>query len=216
MRLVGDEITRHVLSPSERSAIFEAVQFTDVFLAFGSTPTSDRLGIIDKLSQAISGPSDGADETGKTSSPRNFLCEAVVAAKMQCPEQDCRAILDTSSDTGCVFHSRRIAVECKRLRSVSQIEKRVRKACDQLNGQLIGGPPFFDYGLVALEVSNVASVDESSMEEVALREHPIASMDEFILTPELGRRSIRREIKGFLEHSFVFQSLFSRSPMAYG
>ncbi len=197
MRPMGDEFTRHVLSPSDRSAIFEATQFTDIFLAFKSTPKSALTGIIDKLSRVISGPPNVADETHDTSAPRNFLFEAVVAAKMQIPEQSCHAMLNAPSDTGAAFRLRRIAVECKRLRSVSQLEKRVRDACNQLDVKLNGGPPCFDYGLVALEVSNIVSMNESSEGEFALRTHSMATMDEFINThsrtwqkvyPEKNRR----------------------------
>lgn len=210
LEAADDEFLRHTLSVNEKSALLETAQFIDVFKAFGGAAVSELSGLINKLDRAVDGQPDAADETDDASDARNFLFEAVVAAKMQCPEYGCQAMLGATSDAGAVFQSRRIAVECKRLRSVKQLEKRVRKASDQLGEKLLGGPPCFDYGLVALEVSNLASMDNSSVGEVALREHSMATMDEFINThsrtwqkiyPEKNRRVLGALIRtsGFIQ-----------------
>ncbi len=175
-----DEIVRHALSPDDRNAILEAGQFADVYLAFKDTPRQDLRAIVGKLKKAVHGPLDALDEDENSSEARNFLFKAVVAAKTHCQNQGAHVIFDASGDSGLVFHSRRIAIECKRIRSFSKLDTRVRDACNQLSKSLDGGPPCFDYGLVTVELSRILSTNESLGTEDSVTKHSAAAIDEFI------------------------------------
>lgn len=175
-----NHVDRHALSPTDKIAIFESAQFIDVYRTFLDIPSENLAGIVDKLIKAVNGPVDVADETDTTSEARNYLFEAVVAAKFHCPNHGLCAMLDAAGDTGLTYLSRRIFVECKRVRSTKQLSKLVRKACNQLadalNGDKIGGYG----GLVAVEISNILTANDKALNKTHLRRHSAEYMDQFI------------------------------------
>jgi hypothetical protein len=170
----------HKLSRADQSAILASDKFIDVYRAFHQTSLEDLGGIVDKLKKSIGGPADVADETDKSSHARNFLFEAVVAAKFHCPNQGIHVFLDAPSDTGLTYLSRRIFVECKRLGSLRRIESNVRKACDQLAIALDADCTSRHGGLVAVDISNIISMDEKVADETLLTRHTAKRMDQFI------------------------------------
>lgn len=193
MQANDDDFVRHTLSTGDRSAILEAAQFTDVYLAFKSTPAQDLKAIIGKLKKAVSGPPDAQNESENSSTARNFLFEAVLAAKTHCPNQGVHVTFDSPGDSGLVFHSRRIAIECKRLRSLNKLDTRVRDACNQLSKAINGGPPHFDYGMVAVELSRILAMNQSLRSEESVAKHSAAALDEFIATHSNTWQKVYRE-----------------------
>lgn len=175
-----DMFAAHVLTPAMRSAILESNMFVDVYRAFHDVSPSELSGIIDKLKKAIGGPVDVADETTNSSHARNFLFEAVVAAKFHCPNQGIHTLLSAPGDTALTYLSRRVFVECKRIRSASRIEDNVRKACNQLADALNSDNTPRRGGLVALELSSIIPANEKSADEALLTRHMANQMDRFI------------------------------------
>lgn len=176
-----DQNARHVLSPAAQRAIFESDQFIDVYRTFHNIPSDDLSGIIDKLTKAVNGPVDVVDETDTSNEARNFLFEAVVAAKFHCSNHGRRAILDAAGDTGLTYLSRRIFVECKRLRSFKKLERRLRDACNQLTDALNGDNTRGHGGLVAVEVSNILAADDEVLHDTSLCRRSVEYMDQFIV-----------------------------------
>ena len=175
-----DVFAAHELTPPMRNAILESSMFVDVYRSFRDVSANELSGIVDKLKKAVDGPADLADETANSSRARNFLFEAVVAAKLHCPNQGVHTFLSAPGDTALTYLSRRIFVECKRIRAASGIENNVRKACNQLAGALNEDNTSRGGGLVALELSSIISSDESAADEARLSRHMTSKMDKFI------------------------------------
>ena len=118
--------------PDFVSSIFEIHEFIAVHESLMSIHPKKLSSIANKLQKAVNGPIKSSDESAKSTSARNFLFEAIVAAKAHNPTKGVSTILDARSDTGVYFQDKKIWVECKRVTSLEGIEKNVRKACNQL------------------------------------------------------------------------------------
>jgi len=141
--------------PDFISSMFEVFDFVSIHKAFEGVPAQQLTSIIEKLQKGVNGPINAADETPDSTAARNFLFEAVVAAKAHRPDKGIEAILDARSDTGIGLNGKKIWVECKRVTNVDKIESNARKASSQLETILAGEVGSGNRGIVALDVSKI-------------------------------------------------------------
>ena len=141
--------------PDFVSSIFEIHEFLGIYESLKSVPTSKLGSIASKLQNAVNGPIRASDESPNSTAARNYLFEAIVAAKAHKPSGGVTAILDAKSDTGINFQHKKLWVECKRITSPEGIEKNVRKASNQLESIFRKNVGAGHRGLVALEVSKI-------------------------------------------------------------
>lgn len=141
--------------PSLAYAVFEIPAFTGIHRAFRDIPIDKLAGIIEKLRKGVGGPPNSIEETPEKSSARNFIFEAVVASILHRPDQQSFAMLDAASDTGFIFASRKVWVECKRVSSHEKLRNRVQEACNQLDKVLKKKHGTNNFGLVAVDVTQL-------------------------------------------------------------
>lgn len=137
------------------SSMFEVFDFVSIYKAFEGVPAQQLASVVQKLQKGVNGPVNAADETPDSTAARNFLFEAVVAAKAHRPDQGIEAILDAPSDTGISLNGKKLWVECKRVTTVDRIESNARKASKQLETILVGAVGSGHRGIVALDVSKI-------------------------------------------------------------
>jgi len=137
------------------SSMAEVPDFLEIYRSLKYVPISELSAITEKLKKAVSGPVDSAEETEKTTVARNFLFEALVAARAHRPNNGIRAIFNSKSDTGIEIEGRKIWIECKRVTSVDKLEKNIRKACNQLEPNISRGISFRNFGLVAVDFTKI-------------------------------------------------------------
>lgn len=141
--------------PGFVSSMFEIHDFVNVYEAFKDIEPSELGGIIVKLQKAVTGPINAYEETPRSTTARNFLFEAVVAARLHRPAKGAIAILDAPSDTGVRFSGQKLWIECKRLTTENKIEANVKKASSQLEGLLRKQVGSGHRGVVAIDVSKI-------------------------------------------------------------
>ncbi len=141
--------------PGFVSAMFEIHDFVNVYEAFNNMDPSELDGIVAKLQKAVTGPINAYDETPESTTARNFLFEAVVAARLHRPTKGATAILDAPSDTGVRFSGHKMWIECKRVTTENKIEANVKKASSQLENLLRKQLGSGHRGVVALDVSKI-------------------------------------------------------------
>lgn len=149
------------LSPGFVSSIFEIYDFIAIYNAFQNVPITQLNGIVAKLQKGVNGPISSAEETDKSRTARNFLFEALFAAKVHSPGNKVEAILGAESDTGIKINGKKLWVECKRVTSEKKIEANVKKACKQLETIIKKQTGSGHRGIVALEVTKIMSPDDS-------------------------------------------------------
>lgn len=149
------------LFPSFVGSIFEIYDFIAIYKAFQNVPITQLNGIVAKLQKGVNGPISSAEETDKSTTARNFLFEALFAAKVHSPGNGVEAILEAESDTGIRINGKKLWVECKRVTSVKKIEANVKKACKQLETIIKKQTGSGHRGIVALEVTKLISPDDS-------------------------------------------------------
>lgn len=151
----ADEVQR--IFPDFVSSMIEVVSFISIYKAFKSVPVPQLTSVIEKLQKGVNGPIKAADETPDSTAARNFLFEAVVAARVHRPDKGVEAILDARSDTGIRFNGKKIWVECKRVTSIEKIESNARRASRQLETIFAeeGRLDSSDSGIVVLDVSKI-------------------------------------------------------------
>jgi len=135
------------------SSLFEVQDLIDIYYAFKDVPAEQLSGIVEKLKKAVNGPIIASEETSKSTTARNYLFEAVVAARLHQPDKNMLTILNPISDTGVKFNNRKIWVECKRVTNTNKIEANTRKASRQLERVLKKQIGAGHRGIVALDVS---------------------------------------------------------------
>ncbi|WP_293006780.1 hypothetical protein [Nitrosomonas sp.] len=140
--------------PDFLNSVFEVYDFVNIHKAFRDVAPNRIVSIVDKLQDGVNGPIYAADETPESTRARNFLFEAIVAAKTNRPEKGMEAILDTGSDTGIQIAEKKIWVECKRVTTLDKIESNVRKASKQLQKIFDKEVGSRHRGIVAIEISN--------------------------------------------------------------
>lgn len=146
------------LLPAITSAVYEVNQFLEVHSAFRGERLANLGGIGKKLKKAVEGPVHLQSETEKSNGPRNFLFEAVTAARTHRPEKGSHTILNAPTDTGFKLLQSSIWIECKRLTSAAQLKANVSKACKQLKSTIEKHPKINQRGLVALDISKLVTM----------------------------------------------------------
>jgi len=137
------------------SSLFEVQDLINIYCAFKDVPREQLSGIVKKLKKAVNGPIIASEETSKSTTARNYLFEAVVAARLHQPDKNMLTILNAISDTGVKFNNRKIWVECKRVTNIDKIEANTRKASSQLERVLKKQIGSGHRGIVALDVSKI-------------------------------------------------------------
>lgn len=165
--------------PNFVSSMFEIHDFVKIYEAFKEEEPSELKGIIKKLQKGVNGPINAHEETPESTSARNFIFEAAVAARLHRPNRGTYTLLNATSDTGVRIEDRKIWIECKRVTTPEKIEANVRKASRQLETvfrrQLGSGHT----GLVALDVSKILN----SGDKIYVRENDsqlMQSLDDLI------------------------------------
>ncbi len=182
--------------PDFVSSMFEVFDFVSIYKAFEGVPAHQLTSIIGKLQKGVNGPINAEDETPDSTSARNFLFEAAVAAKAHCPDKGIEAILDAKSDTGISLNGKKLWVECKRVTTVGRLESNARKASSQLETILAGEVGSGHRGIVALDVSKILNRGDSIF---------VTRNDSELLA------SVNRIMDQFIEeHSHIWQHIYER------
>jgi hypothetical protein len=132
----ASDIVAKNIFPDFVSSVSEIDSFIKIHEAFKNEPIDKLLSIKTKLQKGVNGPIKAEDENPNTSEARNYIFEALVAAKFHNPEKDMSTILTASTDTAVEFKNKKIWIECKRVTSEKNLEKNIRKAANQLDRQL--------------------------------------------------------------------------------
>ncbi|GJL66428.1 MAG: hypothetical protein NPIRA05_13990 [Nitrospirales bacterium] len=141
--------------PDFVSSVFEIMDFIDIYKSLKNVPASQLLSIASKLQKGVNGPINSATETNESSTARNFIFEALVAARSHRPEKGVQAIFDSPSDTGFRINGKNVWVECKRITSLEKLEANVSKACNQLESSLKRDKTTQHRGLVAIDFTKI-------------------------------------------------------------
>lgn len=159
------------------NAIQDADDLVAVYRKFHTLPPSQLESIKEKLSKALNGPVRRQDEQPRTTIARNFLFEALVAARLHHPERGVMAMLDAKTDTGFKAGKNKVWVECKRITSFNKLEANIRDASEQLEKAFKRHPGSAHKGLVAIDISKLAN-DGSKI---------LVKPDENTLRADMGR-----------------------------
>jgi hypothetical protein len=182
--------------PDFVSSMFEVFDFVSIYKAFEGVPAPQLISIIKKLQRGVNGPINAADERPESTVARNFIFEAVVAAKAHRPDRGIEAILDARSDTGINLNGNKLWVECKRVTTVNRIGSNAREASSQLEKLLAREVGSSHRGIVALDVSKILNHG-----------------DKIFVTPNDNELvvSMERMMGQFIEdHSHTWQRVYER------
>jgi len=137
------------------NTIQDADDLVSVYRKFRSIPLTELGSIHEKLSKTLNGPVKRQDEQPRSTVARNFLFEALVAARMHHPNRGIRALFNAKTDTGFRVGNTRVWVECKRITSLDKLEANIRDASKQLERAFKKSPSSAQRGLVAIDVSKL-------------------------------------------------------------
>ncbi len=169
--------------PEFVSSVFEIHDFIDIYKAFKDEPLDALRGLKDKLEKGVNGPINSADETSKSTSARNYIFEALMAARSHHPHRGVNAILNADSDTGISIDGKKLWIECKRISSASKIEANVKDASNQLEKILSKKKGSGNRGVVAIDVTKIINPSGDlyvQQNDNALIESIDRMMDQFI------------------------------------
>jgi len=169
--------------PDFVSSMFEIHDFIDIYKSFNNVQNQQLNEIVKKLKKGVKGPIHLSDETPKSTTARNFLFEALFAAKVHKPDYGVTAILNAASDTGIEIEKNKIWVECKRISTDDKIESNVRKASNQLDSIIKKQKGSGHRGIVALEITKILNPDDElfvSSNDLSLQRSIDKIMDDFI------------------------------------
>lgn len=200
----------------------EIKDICNIYEGLKSIEKNQLIGIKSKLQKAVFGPDSVTEETEKNSSARNHLFESLVSARLHNPANDVIVNLLSKSDTLVTFSNKKYFIECKRVQSIGNIEKNLKKATDQLTAIFKRKIGSNNRGLIALDVSRVinpnfyhlAKKDDNSLEESV-----DGLLTEFIddfggkWQKDLAKRN--RKIVGFLFRLSLMGISENRSLMVY-
>lgn len=200
--------------PDFVSSMFEVFDFVSIYKAFDGVPAHQLTSVVQKLQKSVNGPINATDETPDTTAARNFLFEALVAAKAHRPNKGIEAILDARSDTGISLNGNKLWVECKRVTTVDKIESNARKASHQLETILAGEVGSGHRGIVAMDVSKILNRGDTIF--VARNDNELLAsvdliMDQFIqkhshIWQRVYERRHRKIIGTIIRFSFMASS----------
>lgn len=165
------------------STASEISDFIDIYKSLHLEPKDNLRHIVDKLQKGVNGPIQSAEETSKSTTARNYIFEALVAARCNVPKGSVQAILNSQSDTGIKVGGKKIWVECKRITSLNKLEANTRKARDQLIKVLNSKNGSGHRGMVAIDFTKVLNDGDKLLvkeDDVLLQESITQIMDLFI------------------------------------
>ncbi len=208
--------------PDFVSSMFEIHDFIDIHKAFNGVSIDQLSHIVEKLQKGVKGPINSSEETPKSTVARNFLFEAVVAAKAHKPDKGVIAILDAKSDTGIKIDKRKLWVECKRITSADKIEANVKKASSQLEKTFKNQVGSGHRGIVALDVTKLINAGDQiyvANDDEQLQNSVDRMMDEFMkensqIWEKIYKRRSKKIIGTILRFSFMATSE-SRNLLVY-
>jgi hypothetical protein len=200
--------------PDFVSSMFEIHDFVTIYKTFKKVSPDQLTSIVNKLQKAVNGPINAAEETPKSTTARNFLFEATVAARANRPNNGVKAILDAESDTGISIEGKKIWVECKRIMTADNIESNARKASSQLEVILKKQVGSGHRGIVALDVSKIFNPGDKifvSGSDSELLKSIDRMMDQFIkeyspIWQRVYRRRNRKIIGTIVRFAFMSSS----------
>jgi len=141
--------------PDFVNSVFEISDFIKIYEAFKNVAPEDLFSIRGKLQKGVSGPLRSEDEKPKSTVARNYIFEALVAARAHNPDSGVSAILNAESDTGVLFEDHKIWIECKRVTSINKIEANVRDASTQLERLLNKKHGYGHRGVIAIDITKI-------------------------------------------------------------
>ena len=141
--------------PDFVSSMYEISDFIDIYEAFKNEPHEKISSIRGKLIKGVNGPVNSSDETPNSTTARNFIFEAIMAARSHHPLNGVATILDAESDTGISIENKKLWVECKRITSVNKIESNIKVASSQLDKLLKKKRGSGHRGIVAIDVTKI-------------------------------------------------------------
>ncbi|BAV33638.1 hypothetical protein SCL_1327 [Sulfuricaulis limicola] len=169
--------------PDFVSSIYEIYDFVSIYSALKEVPNGQLTSITEKLQKAVNGPINAVEETPDSTTARNFLFEASVAARAYRPDKGVTTILDAKSDTGISIDGKKIWVECKRITTTNKIESNARKASRQLEDILKRQIGSGHRGIVAFDISKILNAGDKifvSENDTALMSSVDRMMDQFM------------------------------------
>ena len=135
------------------SKIFQDIEpFIRIYEAFHHYPIESLNKLTTQLGFAIKGPKDISQETGSTSSARNYLFEALCSARLISSSAMSDLTYQYPGDTSFNFNGWNFNVECKRLKSERNAPKNFKKAIEQLE---INEVHYRDRRIIALDISAI-------------------------------------------------------------
>jgi hypothetical protein len=146
--------------PDFVSSIFEIKHFIDIYRALRAIQISELTSIAEKLQKGVNGPINSADETSRSTTARNFIFEAIVAARFHRPINGISTIFNSASDTAINIDGSRVYIECKRITSLEKLESNVKKACDQLKLSIASDISSKARGIVALDFTKIINAGD--------------------------------------------------------
>jgi len=200
--------------PDFVSSMFEVHDFIDIYKAFKNEQSQQLDKIVEKLKKGVNGPINSSNETPKSTTARNFLFEALFAAKVHKPDSGIKAILNAVSDTGIEIEKNKIWIECKRISTYKKIESNVKKASNQLESIIKKQKGSGHRGIVALEVTRILNPDDElyvSTDDLSLLKSVDKIMDDFIekyspIWEEIYTRKNKKILGTVIRFSFMSTS----------
>jgi hypothetical protein len=141
--------------PDFVSSTYEINDFIDIYKSLHTELPAKLLHIAEKLQKGVNGPVNSAQETSKSTTARNYIFEALVAARCHAPSSFINSILDAKSDTGIEIGNKKIWIECKRITSIKKLEANVRDARNQLEKILRSRIGSGHRGMVAIDFTKI-------------------------------------------------------------
>lgn len=155
IRKTASEDEGKEIFPDFVSSVFEIQDFIDIYLAFRYEERKRLAALVFKLNKSAKGPVNAADERSNSTEARNFLFEAVTAARLHRPQAGLATILDAESDTGVRVGAKKLWIECKRVTSIDRLEDNFRKATRQLEALLKHKVGSGHRGIVSVDASKI-------------------------------------------------------------
>lgn len=106
----ASEQKRKDIFPDFVSSVYEISDFIDIYKSLHTESPEKLLHIADKLQKGVNGPINSAQETSRSTTARNYIFEALVAARCHAPFCFINSILDAKSDTGIEVGNKKIWV----------------------------------------------------------------------------------------------------------
>lgn len=140
--------------PNLISYIVDIFNFNQIHKALSGFDKGQLLSFSPIIKEAIKGPANQIDEGRKTTA-RNFLFEAMVAARFHLPDSGVSMIPNPITDVAVNVLNHELLIECKRISSENKFESNIKKAAKQLNNAFSKKCTSQLCGLIAVNISKL-------------------------------------------------------------